>query len=420
MEESDVSFAPKDEGHSGLPPTVTLDATMTVFEATSSEKTGLLNISFADDPKGSLGCQLNNCDKVRSFVFYRNNEFYSCVSFAHFPSYSQDTPGEMFLPGYATISKLLDGETVARKYGVLPGDCIVAVNGQGFRRFAPDYKEEDTVKLNQEEVNVTLDNNVVSPNSGYDSMLAKIKEIKANGSAEDPLVLSLERYGWDARANSWGRFLAARDQDVPAAMLMIQEHEQWKADTFPITLTGGGMQEILKQKAVSEIDVESVAHEFPPTVYVNYTSLMELQQAGSVTADDVVLAFVIFTELMLAKATDPRQPKTCQFIDLSGVSISGGLRVETLKKIYKVFEANYPETLFKMVMFPVSNMVATTARTLLSFVNEKTQKKFVITNSLETVCQELGWDQKEVEECGGVTEFMHKHEKAGTAMIFDD
>jgi len=63
---------------------------------------------------------------------------------------------------------------------------------------------------------------------------------------------------------------------------------------------------------------------------------------------------------------------------------------------------------------------ATTAKTMLSFVNEKTQKKFLITNDLDKVCTELGWNKREVEECGGVTDFMNKHEKAGTSMIFDD
>ena len=56
---------------------------------------------------------------------------------------------------------------------------------------------------------------------------------------------------------------------------------------------------------------------------------------------------------------------------------------------------------------------------LLNFVNEKTQKKFVITNSLAKVCEELGWDQREVEGCGGVTEFMHKHEKAGASLLLE-
>lgn len=70
-------------------------------------------------------------------------------------------------------------------------------------------------------------------------------------------------------------------------------------------------------------------------------------------------------------------------------------------------------------MYPVSPMLAATSRTLLSFVNEKTQRKFVITNNLAVVCEELGWDQREVESCGGVTEFMHKHERAGTDWILE-
>ena len=70
----------------------------------------------------------------------------------------------------------------------------------------------------------------------------------------------------------------------------------------------------------------------------------------------MVSAFVIFTERMLAKNADARAPKTTQFIDLSGVSLSSGFRVDTLKKIYNVFEPNYPETLHKMVMYPVSSV----------------------------------------------------------------
>lgn len=404
------------------------------FGSTSLNAPSILHISFADDPTASLGCQLANHDK--------------------------GADNEIFLPGYAVVGRLLGSSeeenemTVARKAGVHVGDLIVAVNGQGFRRFAPDYKLQDAKMLSS--ITVELDNKVIEPGSAYSSLLAKIKAIKAcNG--DPPLCLTLERYGWDAQPNSWGRFLLARENNVPEAMQMIQKHEAWRAATFPITLTTPGLQKILREKAVSEIDVEFL-HDFPPTVYVNYGKLLELQTNDEITADDVVSAFVIFTERMLAKAKDPRHPKTCQFIDLSGVSISSGFRVETLKKIYHVFEPNYPETLFKMVMYPVSSMVvrhccvcllavvnhesthtrtsscipsrhelyvythaqATTARTMLSFVNEKTQKKFLITNNLDQVCQELGWNKEEVEDCGGVTEFMHKHEKAGSSMLFED
>jgi hypothetical protein len=265
----------------------------------------------------------------------------------------------MFYPSYATVSGLVEGDTVARKSGVQVGDFIVAVNGQGFRRFAPDFKWEELENLTKDLENTTTltDDAVVSLKKGhnYDSLLAKIKEIKQDTEGP-PLQIALERHGWDSRAHSWARFLAARDNDVPQAMLMLQNHEEWKDKHFPIDLTC--IQQVLKLKAVSEIDIHSI-----PTVYVNYAKLIQLEGEP----EDVVKAFVIFTELMLKRAVDVRNPKTCQFIDLSGVSISSGFRVDVLKLIYQTFEPNYPETLHKMVMYPVSKTVVRNMLQLLLF-----------------------------------------------------
>jgi hypothetical protein len=257
----------------------------------------------------------------------------------------------MFIPSFATVSGLVDGETVARKSGVKVGDFLVAVNGEGCRRFAPDFKNDELENLTKDLENVTVsDDKVLHLKKGenYAAILNKIKEIKQNADGP-PLELALERHGWDARAHSWARFLTARDNDVPQAMMMLQNHEEWKEKNFPIDLTC--IQEVLKLKAVSEIDISSI-----PTVYVNYAKLQQLEGHP----DDVVKAFVIFTELMLSRAADPRTPKTCQFIDLSGVSISSGFRVDVLKLIYQTFEPNYPETLQKMVMYPVSKTVVCT------------------------------------------------------------
>jgi hypothetical protein len=336
----------------------------------------------------------------------------------------QGEPREMFSPGFAQIDRLLDGSTVARKAGVQVGDVIVAVNGSGFRRFAPDYDESKVTDVSQnvsdsngskEDSTGANDNAVLHLGQGeaYSALLTKIKTIKTAGSP--PLVLSLERYAWDARVHSWPRFLEARDGDVPAAMKLLQDHEAWKSQILPIDLTRDGIQEVLRLKAVAEIDVDK-SGETPPTVYVNFGKLLS---ADGIASDDVIKAFVIFTEMLLARSKDPRSPKSNQFIDLSGVSMSSGFRVDLIRKIYDVFEPNYPETLGKMVMFPVSTMLSTTAKTLLTFVNEKTQKKFILSSNLAQVCEELGWDQKEVEECGGVTEFMHKHESAGSDLILE-
>lgn len=246
----------------------------------------------------------------------------------------------MFSPGYAQIGRLLEGETVAKKANVRVGDVIVAVNGHGFRRFAPDFEESEVENLSKDE-SIKNDNHVLHMGKGeaYDALLTKIKTVKAAG--DPPLVLGLERYSWDAKVNSWPRFLEARNGDVPQAMKMLQDHEKWKAGVLPIDLTRDGLQEVLRLKAVAEIDLTGEGGDdvHPPTVYVNFS---KLQSTESISTDDVCKAFIIFTEMMLARSKDPCNPKTSQFIDLSGVSISSGFRVDMLRKIYDVFEPNYP------------------------------------------------------------------------------
>jgi len=359
-----------------------------LFVPISNEKPELLTISFEDDPQGSLGAQLINCDKGE--------------------------PYEMFSPGFAQIGRLLEGETVARRSGVRVGDVIVAVNGAGFRRFASDFDESEVTNLSKDSY-IPNDNNVLHLGRGeaYDALLTKIKTIKSAGSP--PLVLSLERYTWDAKVNSWPRFLKARDGDVPAAMKMLQDHENWKTQNLPMDLTRDGLQEVMRLKAVAEVDVTD-SNDLPPAVYVNFSLLQSME---SINFDDVCKAFVIFTEMMLARSTDPRNPQVNQFIDMNGVGVSSGFRTELIRKIYEVFESNYPECLGKMVIYPVSTVLATTIRRMLKFVNENTQNKFVITSNLSEVCEAMGWDQEEIESCGGVKEFMHKHEEAGADLILE-
>lgn len=359
-----------------------------LFVPKSNEKPQLLTISFEDDPQGSLGAQLINSDKGE--------------------------PAEMFSPGFAQIGRLLEGDTVARKSGVEVGDIIVAVNGSGFRRFASDFDESEVVNLSKD-CHIPNDNNVLHLGRGeaYDALLTKIKTIKSAGSP--PLVLSLERYTWDAKVNSWPRFLKARDGDVPAAMKMLQDHENWKTQNLPMDLTRDGLQEVLRLKAVAEVDVNQ-NRDVPPAVYVNFAKLQSIE---TISFDDVCKAFVIYTEMMLARSKDPRRPQINQFIDMTDVSVSSGFRAELIRKIYEIFEANYPECLGVMVMHPVSTVLATTIRHVLKFVNENTQQKFVFANTLSEVCDAMGWDEEEVESCGGVKEFMHKHEEAGADLILE-
>lgn len=285
---------------------------------------------------------------------------------------------------------LSDGiETLAEKAGVKVGDYIVAINGEGFRRFPPDFQEEELKDvtegidlINFAEDDVHNDNNLnngeendenkanarqlkdrvmTSKKSGdtYDALLTKIRQVKASS---EPLLISMERYSYDSRVHSWSRFLSARNGNVPRAMTMIQAHERWRSEYFPIDLTSEGLQRVLKAHAVSEIDVTHDSdQDISACVYIDFAKLQSLRsvdiEENEALTDDVIKAFVIYTETLLSKSVDPRRPKSCQFVDLTGVSLKQGVHAKLLKKMYGVFEPNYPETLEKMVMYPVPKIM---------------------------------------------------------------
>lgn len=293
----------------------------------------------------------------------------------------------MFAPGYASVAALVgEDETLAKKAGVQVGDYIVAVNGEGFRRFPPDFKEEELKDVTEgvDLINFADDNvhndaaaeteeNEIDkvkkqhlkdrvmtskkPGDTYDALLGKIRAVK---SSSTPLLVSMERYSYDSRVHSWSRFLSARNGNVPSAMTMIQAHERWRSEYFPIDLTSEGLQRVLKAHAVSEIDVRHESEEdVSACVYIDFAKLQSLRsvdiEENEELADDVIKAFVVYTETLLAKSADPRRPKSSQFVDLTGVSLKQGVYVKLLKKLYGTFEGNYPEcvslpTIFRYIV----------------------------------------------------------------------
>ena len=154
-------------------------------------------------------------------------------------------------------------------------------------------------------------------------------------------------------------------------------------------------------------------------VYIDFAKLQKLGAESDSLSDDVVKAFVVYTETLLSKSPDPRSPKSSQFVDLTGVSIKGGLRPGPLRKLYETFEPNYPETLERMVIYPVPKLLVKAVNAMLSFVNEHTRKKFVITDDLDVVCDELGWDVNEIARCRGVNGYMNEHMHRGSSFVFD-
>ena len=283
----------------------------------------------------------------------------------------------------------------------------------------------------------------------YNKLLLTIRNIKCTATAinhptnnNNPLLsITLERYGWDTRVHSWSRFVSANNGNVPMAMSAIQKHERWRSEFFPIDLTEMKLQQLLHSHAVSIIDPSRHGninegkdnHQFDdgddnvvaPVVYIDFNILQQHIMIGPDTdtlSDDVIRAFVIYTETLLSNSPDPRCPTTSQFVDLSGVSLRDGLlrTPGVLKKLYEIFEPNYPETLDKMILYPVPKLMVRAVNAMLSFVNEHTRKKFVLTDDINLVCNVLGWDKNEIDRCGGtVNGYMKEHIKHGASFAFD-
>ena len=354
-----------------------------------------------------------------------------------------------------TVLKLVDGESIARQAGVMIGDCIVAVNGEGCRRFAMEYDEKEMEYLSgkYEELNeeqMKLKSKLLTgldKSQHYCTILQKIKDIKGAADPEHPLILHLERHGWDSKAHSFGRFLATNDGNVVKAMGMLEQHEQWRKAFFPIDLRSSSLQQTIKLDAISQVCINVHA----PTIYINYEKILHATTLDASTKkhlmlvdyaalkriptiNDVVTTLIMYMEQTLANVPDPTKPNIFHFIDLTGLHVTMDLNVNVIKAIYDAVELNYPETVSKIVLFPISATLSKhrvsgiytptesfIIKSLLGKVShQKTKGKYVITDSLDVVYQELGWDIRTIEEAGGMEIFVLQYSKAATeCMILD-
>jgi CRAL/TRIO domain len=319
-----------------------------LFEGTSRDEGRFFHIQVHSDQ--NLGVKLVNCD-------------------------IPGDPSLQFYPGYALVGGFTDddnggGNSSSIYRNVLQkGDIMIAVNGHGFRRFA--YRSDSEVPLDNsstkdptmlttlpEDAHLELDHAVIaSDGTAYQQFMEKFKAVKMAGG-DPPLILTVIRYDWNSQCFAWRRFLAARDDNVPAALQLYQAHVTWRHETFPMDISTPGVQTIFDQKAVAQIDSGHVR-----AVYVNYGSLLQLESAGMISTMDIRNAFVLVTEKLLGAVTgpedDPRYPSVTHLIDVSGVSsyTASAFRTDILKDIYTTFEPNYPETLHKMILYPISSMV---------------------------------------------------------------
>lgn len=125
--------------------------------------------------------------------------------------------------------------------------------------------------------------------------------------------------------------------------------------------------------------------------------------------DPITNNLLLFASLLAHSQTclslqSPLHPRVSQLIDLDSVGL--GFNPLILRRVYEVFEANYPETLDKFVLYPVNRFLQVSLNTVMGFVNQRTRDKFVVTDDLGEVCRALGVEEGRVREMGGLREFV--------------
>jgi len=337
----------------------------------------------------------------------------------------------------------------------MPGDCIVCVNGQGYRRFPPDYPDKDLERVGGKHEIVESEEQAAAKETTLTGLDQRqhyrtvLKVMKESSAGDVPLTLQLERHGWDSKAHSFERFLVANDGDVVNAMGMLERHMQWREQFFPVDLTSPSLQETIKLNAICDVCINNSDN--APTIFINYEKLLNattleestkkhlmLVDFAAVkrwpTIDDVVTTIIMYTDLLMATAPDPTKPKICHFIDLSSLEVTMELNVQLIKAIYAAWEPHYPETLSKLVFYPVNATLAkhpvsgiyapTQSFMLKSLIDHDlhstTREKYVITDSLDVVCEELGWDREVVESAGGPSAFALQHNQSAKKFLILD
>ena len=183
------------------------------------------------------------------------------------------------------------------------------------------------------------------------------------------------------------RFLRARQWDADKASGMFQRHLQWRSEKLPIALEAVEMSLQRRRFYLACSDAEE-----RPVIYISFSKFVH----GKFDADEEIDAYIYFIEAEVVPKirSNPNGHHTWTvIIDVCGVRAPP---IEFISQLNRVFESNYPERLFKLVMFPVPWVVQQIIAGTLLFVDVDTRAKFGFVNSLDALAMEVGADPQQL------------------------
>ncbi|CAB9503252.1 Protein real-time [Seminavis robusta] len=176
----------------------------------------------------------------------------------------------------------------------------------------------------------------------------------------------------DVSSHELVRFLKARNFDATKAIKMYEAHLKWHKETFPVP-NEGAVKELMATRKFYMLDHPD--EEGRPVIFY----CLRRFSAAPYNVDNEVQALVWMMEHQVKPRFGPsfETQKVTVLIDVSGIRSPP---VNFLQKVNTVMEANYPETLYRTIMFPVPFWLQKFVQGMLTFVDDNTRKKFAYVN----------------------------------------
>jgi hypothetical protein len=172
------------------------------------------------------------------------------------------------------------------------------------------------------------------------------------------------------------KFLQARNFNIEKAANMYQAHLGWRSDTLPISLDS--VKDTLDTRKFYLL--ENTDAEGHPVLFY---CLHRFKEAPYNVEDEIKALLYLLENDVRAKMGDSfTTQQWTVLIDVSGIRSPP---LVFLNRMNTIMEANYPESLFRTVMFPVPGWLQKIIQGFLLFVDETTRNKFVYANDIKSL-----------------------------------
>jgi hypothetical protein len=157
---------------------------------------------------------------------------------------------------------------------------------------------------------------------------------------------------------------------------MYQAHLGWRSDTLPISLDS--VKDTLDTRKFYLL--ENTDAEGHPVLFY---CLHRFKEAPYNVEDEIKALLYLLENDVRAKMGDSfTTQQWTVLIDVSGIRSPP---LVFLNRMNTIMEANYPESLFRTVMFPVPGWLQKIIQGFLLFVDETTRNKFVYANDIKSL-----------------------------------